>query len=103
MAEQIERNKALIQAVKEADLDGARKSRPPVGQVQQLKARYYQEQQIVGSGQWTGRAVARFHLFSGSANSRHPDPTKEEREDGNYRVLPVIIKRIGDRFFVNRG
>lgn len=50
----------------------------------------FQEQQIVGSGQWSGRAVARFHLFSGSAISRHPDPTKEEWEDVNYRVLPVI-------------
>ena len=44
------------------------------------------------SGQWPGRAVARFHLFSGSANGRHPDPTKEEREDVNYRVLPVTIR-----------
>ena len=43
------------------------------------------------SGQWSGRAVVSFNLFSGAANSRHPDPTKEEWEDVNNTVLPVII------------
>lgn len=43
------------------------------------------------SGQWSGRAVVSFNLSSGAANSRHPDPTKEEWEDVNNTVLPVII------------
>ena len=44
------------------------------------------------SGQWSGRAVVSFHLFSEAANSRHPGPTTEEWEDVNNTVIPVITR-----------
>ena len=48
----------------------------------------------MGSGQWSGRAVVSFHLFSGAANRRHPGTTNEEWEDVNYTLLSVITSEM---------